>query len=245
MIRDVGNGAVELQGPGGSVQTVRPFDVPGVQTWTGPCTVAETDDEFWIGAGPGGGPVFQRRSRFLPGYPQIGGDVFLADYRTRAGVVFPQRRNVVLSFGAGFPLVLTFERSIGQGGWCGDVAWNVYDLLRQCGVQVRNTRPQTPPGDYGQCVVGVLPWGAWAGLTVANFPRTRGGPDSVVHCYTVALGDPRHTAVLIVHEFCHAMLRENHTTRPGDVRNEAPGPSARLYPGDAQTIYDLTAPWRT
>lgn len=227
MIRDTGGGVFELDG-------ARQLAFPG---FTGELLTVETGSLGIVW------PVAANSARRLVVKRFTNPVQRLTDGPAPGFFAFEQFREEPLVFGEGFPLVLTFERPY-PGGYVGNVAYLVWLLLRNCGVQVRTTRPAMTPGDYGQAVIGCDLWqvGA-AGLCSTTFPRVRGGYDpSIVHFRGTA--DPAQTAVGVVHESCHAWLGPEHTNRSKDVRVAAPGPVACVYPEDEAAIKQLTNPWR-
>lgn len=238
MIRDEGGGYVELQGPGGLLNTIQPFG----SSWTGPFAMTEVPDEFWIGAGRGGGPRFQRRSRFLPGYPQTAGDVFLADPNDRSGVVFPGAAVVCgpLTFypEAKFRFFLQLENPY-PGAWAGDVVYLVAQILAGLGIQVANRRPDDFPGFYLEGVVGLkTTWLKAAGTTFAYYPKAK-NPWTPLTVVFTGSNDPGAAAVGICHELGHFFLGPDHTAIAGNIMVPSPGPSARFNTAQKDTIRSL------
>ncbi len=223
MIRDLGNGRFLIQACNHAELEIVPF--PG---HVGTVHYRETPTSFQFN----NGVLLRYRYRFAEGYPGWEDPV----------TPFPPDMTEPIILGAGFPLVLAVERPF-PGGWLGDVAWGVYWLLRNCGVQVRTVRPSLYPGDYGTCVVTAERlWSGDAGITADQFPKNR-NKDYIPHCTWVWGQAPAElTAGVIVHEAMHGWGFD-HTTRQDDIRCN-PWPPAHVYPEDEAKVLELTAPWR-
>lgn len=240
MLQDLGRGILRLQGPGGPVTDLQPFG----PNWTGPFSLQEKAADFIIGAGRGGGPRCQMRRRFLPGYP-VFYDGFLAPdpEHDRGGLVFPPEiaANVIV-LGSGFPLYLPFEQPY-SGPWAGDVAYRVFELFKDCGVQITTYRPDAYPGDYGTVVVGCrMSWiGTVGSAPTENFAQSpnHNYPETV---YTSSALDVRLAAALIAHEACHGFGRR-HVADPGNIMHDPPFPSSVLSEADRAAVRLRTKPF--
>lgn len=208
---------------GGIVHVRTGWEVPAFPGWAGELRVLDAGPAVWVGAGFGGGP------RVAAFDTATGGrltDYFAGDPATRAGAVLVGVPEAVgadgvpsLSYGAGYPLYLDFERPPSVA-WVRDVAAGVADLFHGADVRVTTDRPDSPPAGYGTVVVGAPVGHAGAGVVgVGEVGAFAAGRPVLVQG---GLG-PALTAVVAAHEAGHG-FGLGHVTDPRDVMFPAAEP---------------------
>lgn len=145
-----------------------------------------------------------------------------------------------VSFGWGWPLVLSFERPY-DAAWQLAVVRRVFELLDGCWCRVTDSRPNDWPSKYGVCVVGadISVMGRAGYAPVGDFALPDNGAVCRANCvYGTAFLDPAMTAAVAAHELLHG-LGLPHDNVPGSLMNgDVLGPASRVLPAARQLVAD-------